>query len=724
MPTLLRVASHSWYIVCAAALLLVCSGCEKQSDPEPAARVVPTDAAATPGKKFAIDGGRIRNADSEPENWLAHGRTYGEQRYSPLASINAGNVGGLGLAWAYATESERGHEATPIVVDGVMFFTLPWSRVVALDAKTGTRLWEYDPGVPPAWGRNACCDVVNRGVALWEGSLFFGALDGRLIALDAATGTLLWEKQTTDTSRPYTITGAPRIVNGKVIIGNGGAELGVRGYITAYDAATGDQLWRFYTVPGDPAEPFENPELEAAAKTWTGSWWEIGGGGTAWDSMAYDPELNLLYVGTGNGSPWNRAIRSPGGGDNLYLSSILALNPDTGRMKWFYQTTPADNWDYTATQHIILAELEIDGRNRKVLMQAPKNGFFYVLDRETGELLSAKNYVDTTWASHVDLTTGRPVETDGDYKTEPKLVYPSPTGGHNWHPMAYNPNTKLVYIPAILEPFLYVNEAGFTYRKGSWNTGADFAEMIVLSKGAAVPPLGGYLKAWDPVRQREVWSVKYDGRANGGLLTTGGNLVFQGTGDGRFIAYQADSGAKLWETRPDIGIVAPPITYAIDGEQYVAVLAGWGGVPPIVGADATIAAAATHANPGHMLVFRLGGQATMPAIDAKRITAVPAPPADDASPEKIARGEKLYHHNCANCHGLSAVSSGVISDLRFLSKMAHESFGKIVLEGLIGEQGMASFADVLDQEGVDAIHSYIISRAKEDHEAQMKAGAP
>ncbi len=721
MASAYRSLEKALRVAAVAVLAVFAAGCGKQPDAAPDAQTPSEAAAVVPTAKFDVDGARIRGADSEPENWLAHGRTYSEQRYSPLDAINSGNVDQLGLAWAYSTETGRGHEATPIVLDGVMFITLPWSKVVALDALTGERLWDYDPEVPREWGRNACCDVVNRGVALWKGSLYLGTLDGRLVALDAGTGELLWEKQTTDKGRPYTITGAPRIVNGKVIIGNGGADLGVRGYITAYDAATGEQVWRFYTVPGDPAEPFENPELEAAAKTWNGTWWEIGGGGTAWDSMAYDPELNLLYVGTGNGSPWNRAIRSPGGGDNLYLSSILALDPDSGALKWYYQTTPADTWDYTATQHIILAELQIDGRERRVLMQAPKNGFFYVLDRETGELISAKNYVDITWASHVDMATGRPVETGGDYAAEPKLVYPSPTGGHNWHPMAYNPNTKLVYIPAIVEPFLYVNETGFTYRKGSWNTGADFAAMVALTKGLPLPPIEGYLKAWDPVRQELAWSVKHPGRANGGVLTTGGNLVFQGTGDGRFVAYRADTGEKRWEVKTDIGIVAPPITYAIAGEQYVAVLAGWGGVPAIIGADAGISAATTHANPGHVLVFKLGGQTTMPVVDAKRFTTIPPPPSDDASPEKIARGERLYHQNCANCHGLSAVSSGVISDLRFASKAVHDNFGKIVLEGIIGEQGMASYADVLDQEGVDAIHSYIISRAAEDRNAQKQA---
>jgi len=720
-------------VIPAIALVLCGTACEKKTAaPEsaesavvPAAPAGEAAAAAAAPAKFGIDGERIRNADAEPGNWMAHGRTYGEQRYSPLNAINDTNVGELGLAWAFATGSGRGHEATPIVVDGAMFLTLPWSKVIALDAVTGDLLWNYDPEVSPEKGRSACCDVVNRGVAVWKGRVYLGALDGRLIALDAATGVPVWEEQTTDPAMPYTITGAPRIVDDKVIIGNGGSEYGVRGYITAYDAATGDQVWRFYTVPGNPDAPFENPELEAAAKTWTGEWWTVGGGGgTAWDSMAYDPELHLLYVGTGNGSPWNRNIRSPGGGDNLYLSSILAIDPDTGSLKWHYQTTPADTWDYTATQHIVLADMEIEGRPRKVLMQAPKNGFFYVLDRESGELLSAQNYVDINWASGVDMATGRPVETGlGDYADGPKLVFPSGHGGHNWHPMAYNPNTNLVYIPTINLPSLYVNDANFTYRPGAnWNTGTDFGEYVRLAKGAPLPPMFGTLKAWDPVAQKEVWSVKHGGPTNGGLLTTAGNLVFQGTGSGHFVAYRADNGEKVWQMATNVGIIAPPISYAVNGEQYVAVLAGWGGVTPLTGvADTPVAAAMTHVNEGHLFAFKLGGKTAMPEIEVKRFTQLPPPPDSTASPEVIAKGEALYSKTCAVCHSLFAVGAGVLSDLRYSSNAVHDNFDKIVLEGVLEKNGMASFADVLTKEDVDAIHAYIIDRARTDREAQLKA---
>lgn len=671
-----------------------------------------------------VDGTRIGNADAESGNWLSHGRTYSEQRFSPLKGINDGNVKDLGLAWSYSTESGRGHEASPIVVDGVMFITLPWSVVVALDAKTGQELWVYDPLVPRDWGRNACCDVVNRGVAVWKGFVYVGTIDGRLVSLDAKTGEVVWEEQTTDKNRPYTITGAPRVVKDKVIIGNGGAELGVRGYITAYDAISGDQVWRFFTVPGDPSKPFEHPELEEAAKTWNGEWWEIGGGGTAWDSMAYDQELDLLYVGTGNGSPWNRELRSPGGGDNLYLSSILALNPDNGRLKWHYQTTPADNWDYTATQHIILADLPIDGKERKVLMQAPKNGFFYVLDRETGELLSADNFVDINWASHVDLETGRPVETgEGDYQSGMKLVLPSPTGAHNWHPMTYSPETKLVYIPAILEPFGFIHEAKFEYKKWAWNLGVDFPAAIALAvqSGASPPETSGHLKAWDPVKKKEVWRVVHPAMANGGILSTAGNLVFQGTGDGRFVAYRADSGDKLWEVKINLGIVAPPVSYSVDGEQYVAVLAGWGGVPSIIGGDVAHAAAAKFANFGQMMAFKVSGKTKMPEMVAKRMGIIPPPPPAPTAAPIIRRGQDLYHKYCFHCHGSLAISAGVVSDLRYSPKVIHDNFNKIVMDGMLESAGMARFDDMLSKSDAEALHAYIIHRANQDRAAQLEA---
>src|SRR5687767_7950288 len=422
-----------------------------------------------------VDDAALAAPESRQGDWLSYGRDYYEQRFSPLTEINDTNVGTLGLAWQFETATERGLEATPLVVDGVMYTTASWSVTYAVDARTGKQLWKYDPEVHRKYDQLACCDVVNRGAAFYKGKVYVGVLDGRLVALDANSGKVAWTATTVDQQQPYTITGAPRIAKGKVIIGNGGAEYGVRGYVSAYDAETGKLAWRFYTVPGDPAKGFESPAMEAAAKTWTGEWWKLGGGGTVWDSFSYDPELDLLYVGTGNGSPWNRRLRSPDGGDNLYVSSILALRPDSGELVWHYQTTPGETWDYTATQHMILTDLTIAGRVRKVLMQAPKNGFFYVLDRTTGELISAAPYTEVNWATSIDMKTGRPVETGIARYNKPEMIRPGPLGGHNWQPMSFNPKTGLVYIPAQHNAFGYADDPKFQIRDNAWNTGVDFA---------------------------------------------------------------------------------------------------------------------------------------------------------------------------------------------------------------------------------------------------------
>jgi quinohemoprotein ethanol dehydrogenase len=666
---------------------------------------LPTKEAQKKGRASAskkIDDPALRNADNRAGDWITHGRTYSEARFSPLKRIDASNVKNLGLAWAFDTETTRGLEATPIVIGGVIYTTGSWSVVYAIDARSGKQIWKWDPQVPRSYGQRACCDVVNRGVAVYKGKVYVGTLDGRLAALDAETGKPLWQVITVDQSLPYTITGAPRVVKGKVIIGNGGAEFGVRGYVSAYDAETGKLAWRFYTVPGDPSKPFESPALERAAKTWNGEWWKIGGGGTVWDSLAYDPELDLLYVGTGNGSPWNREIRSPGGGDNLYLSSILALRPDTGEMVWHYQTTPGDTWDFTATQHMILADLEINGRKRKTLMQAPKNGFFYVLDRATGELISAEPYISPSWAKEVDKKTGRPVETPGArYKEALTLVKPGALGGHNWQPMSFNPETGLVYIPAQDALFVYSNDKQFKYRPGTWNTGTDFS---VLKTAPPFMPTG-HLLAWDPVAQKERWRVPYKSIWNGGTLTTAGNLVFEGTADGRFVAYSADTGAKLWEVSVGVGIIAAPITYEVDGAQYVSVMAGWGGAFALAGGTATGNANGS----GMLLTFALDAKQPLPdsiSIKLPSVTTI----AFDASPEKIDAGAGAYAQWCGACHGLGAVSGGATPDLRYSSPAVFNNLADIILEGKRGGQGMPGFKQWLNASDVDAIRAFLLKR--------------
>ncbi len=683
----------------------------------------------------AVDGARIIGADAEPDNWLAHGRTYSEQRFSPLNKINADNVKDLGLAWTYNTDTIRGLEASPIVVDGVMFATGSWSVVYALDAKTGEELWKYDPQVPGEWGRKPCCDVVNRGVAVWKGRVYVGTLDGRLVALDARTGKPVWDVNTIDRTKPYTITGAPRIVKGKVIIGNGGAELGVRGYITAYDADTGRQLWRFYTVPGDPRAPVEagNDHLKAALPTWKADssqgwkYWEVGGGGTAWDSMAYDPDLDLLYVGTGNGSPWSRYLRSPGGGDNLYLSSIVAIKPDTGELAWYFQETPGDTWDFTATQHLILADLEIGGALRKVIMHAPKNGFFYVLDRGTGEFISGKNYIPVNWAKGLDAK-GRPIEDPtAAYRDKPAVVQPSPHGGHNWQPMAFNPQTKLVYIPVQLIPQLFVFDKKREVRPGVWNTGLDFGALSTLTQkaiasGQPTPVPEAYVLAWDPINQKEVWRAKHPTFWNGGMLTTAGNLLFQGSGDGLLTAWKADSGEEVWKIDTKTGIVAPPVTYTVDGEQYVAVMAGWGGAV-IAFLPEPGNAILKYGNAGKIFAFKLGGQKTIDAPVIER-GPMPKPPAETASASTIAKGDATFHRYCAVCHGFLAMSAGEVPDLRYSTSETFARYKEIVLDGERKDTGMASFADQLKEEDVQAIHAYVLHGANAAYRAENKVAEP
>jgi quinohemoprotein ethanol dehydrogenase len=694
-PRMSRAAA--WLLV-SLCLAMACGG----DDPEPVVNEpAPELEAPQEGSALArvrasaeaIDDARLRAADRDPANWISHGHGYSEQRFSPLSQIHARNAHELRLAWRFPTGLRRGHEATPLVVDGVMYVTGSWSIVFALDASTGKQLWRWDPGVSEEVGRKACCDVVNRGVAIYKGRVYVGVLDGRLAALDAATGELIWETVTVDQDLPYTITGAPRVVDGKVIIGNGGAEFGVRGYVSAYDAESGELVWRTYTVPGDPSEGFESEALADAARTWNGKWWEIGGGGTVWDSMAFDPKLKLLYIGVGNGSPWSRYDRSPGGGDNLYLSSIIALDPDTGELQWHYQTTPGDNFDFTATQHMILADLTIDGKPRQVIMQAPKNGFFYVLDRATGELLSAENYVEVTWADGVDPETGRPIENESaNYEHGLKLVKPTPYGGHNWQPMAFNPITGLVYIPAQEIQGSYKRDPAYEVREGDFNTATDLSGFATMSRDMA----NGHLLAWDPVNQREAWRHPHGLAWNGGVLTTAGNLVFQGTADGRFLALRADDGKLLWQSHhANTGIVAAPITYRVGGVQYVSVVAGWGGTFAISGGDASEAAHV--GSEGVVLSYAIINEPLTPEVMQAVL--------DSQNPE-TRRGNELYHQFCVRCHGATVMAGGVNPDLRESVERLGDAFVPIVAEGL-GGTSMPGFKDWISEDGIREIRAYV-----------------
>ncbi len=677
----------------------------------------------------AVSTDRINSIEQNKESdWLVHGYSNREQRHSPLTQITDKNVAELGLAWSFDTDYQRGLEGTPIVANGVMYVSGNWNVVYALDAKTGELLWKFDPKVPKEWGKMACCDVVNRGVALWEGKVITGTLDGRLIALDAKTGQKMWDTLTLpkylDKNYPYTITGAPRVFKNKVIIGNGGAEYGVRGFVSAYDVNTGELAWRFYTVPGNPADGFENEWMANAADTWNGEWWQYGGGGTVWDSIVYDEELDQILIGVGNGSPWDREVRSPGGGDNLYLSSIVALNPDTGAYKWHYQEVPAENWDYTATQHIMLADMKWQGEDKQVIWHAPKNGFFFIIDRANGQLLSAEPYGDVNWASHYDLETGRPVENDvATYQgtSGQAFVKPSSIGAHNWHPMAHNPNTGYVYIPMMKSAYQYRSTDDYQHKPGHWNTGvvdltpfpgtsSDFNQAI-LKKVTS-----GHLIAWDPNTQTEKWRVDHSQVWNGGVLSTEGNLVFQGTGDGEFRAYNAQTGDALWEFITQSGVVAAPISYRIDGEQYIAVLAGRGGAFSLIGGLVPNGPAPKHSR---VLVFKLGATGVLPnlvnSIDYPNLPAVP-----DVDDDFIQHGSEKYHAFCAGCHGFNVVSNQAIPDLKYLPDVFYQKtmFDNIVLKGQFKGLGMVGFKDVLSQDDTDAIYAYILTRANEDKEAR------
>jgi quinohemoprotein ethanol dehydrogenase len=642
-----------------------------------------------------VDDKRLLAADKHPGEWLTTGRDFGKGHYSPLNQINTGNVARLGLAWQYDTHTIRGLEATPIVVDGVMYTSGSVGQVYAIDAKTGKQLWTYAPQNDMRVNQRSCCDEVNRGVAVWRGRIYVASYDGHLIALDAASGKEIWSADTRVVkSRAFVSSGAPQVAGKVVIIGNAGGEYDARGYVSAYDLETGKFAWRFYTVPGDPAKPQENPELDAALKTWDPkSNWPMGGGGTVWGDMAYDPELNLVYFGTGNGTFFDQSRRSPAGGDNLYIVSMIALHADTGRMAWYYQQAPGDAWDYDATESIILADLKLGGANRKVLMQAPKTGFFYILDRKTGELLSAEKFVPVTWADRIDLKTGRPVFAAGlrDFKNNfngKVFLHPASMGGHNWNPMSWDPKTGLVYIPEIEN-----DDAG-------------------LFSGKT------YLRAWDPVQSKHVWSTPagywWD---HAGVLSTAGGVVFQGNAPGHFIAYDAATGAVLKDIDTGSTINAAPMSYEIGGVQYVAVMAAWGGGgwswahPENAGTQ--------RGNEGRILVFKLDGDAVpMPPL-LPAPGPIPQPPPLTASADVVKKGGALFGAHCASCHVNQPGSEA--PDLRRMSKDTHDAFHQIVLQGIFQNAGMPPWDDVLSADDADAIHQYLISLAWDAYNKQQAA---
>ncbi len=680
----------------------------------------PSAAHARPADRSVatVDGERLIAADQEPGNWMSTGRTYSEQHFSPLKQIDVGNVRQLGLAWSFDLDTaHRGQESTPLVIDGVMYVTGAWSKVFALNAKTGALIWTYDPKVPGKVAVNACCDVVNRGVAAWRGRIYSGTLDGRLIALDAQTGKLVWEVMTVPEGQRYTISGAPRVVKGMVLIGNGGAESGIRGYITAYDADTGSQKWRFYTVPGDPSQPFENTAMKRAAKTWAGDWWKLGGGGPVWDTIVYDPTLDFVYIGTGNGTPWTHAGI---GGDSLYLTSIVALKADTGEYVWHYQETPHDEWDFDSCAPLMLADLAIGDVMRAVIMHAPKNGFFYVLDRATGELLAADPFTTTTWAKTIDKATGRPVVEKGANYSEsgqPFVSFPGPGGGHTWQPMSFSPLTKLVYFPVTDSSFPYFPDKNPKYHALAWNVGLDLTAGSLPQdpkiKAQVIAGLKGRLVAWNPATNKEVWRVELGHPTNGGVVSTAGNLVFEGTAMGEFVAYRADTGERVWSANTQTGVVAAPISYEVDGEQYVVVEVGFGGAFALSAGELALKSHAP-ANLPRILAYRLGGTASLPPLPVAALPVLDPPP-ETATPNTVAAGKRLYHTFCSTCHGDAATGSGILPDLRYSNVIKDgRAMDVIVRQGALQANGMVAFKDEISQRDLEQIRAYLIHRANED----------
>lgn len=683
-----------------------------------------------------VDDAAISDVNNVAE-WLTYGRNHNEQRFSPLDQVNSDNVHNLKLDWYLELPDAVGLVATPLVADGVLYFVCSRNIARAVDAVTGNLLWTYNPhqqALPEPRMRVAFLHG-SRGMAMWGDKVYFATIDGRLIALDASSGKHVWTTSTIDPDQAMYITGAPKAFRGKVLIGNGGSEHGSsRGYVSAYDAESGEQVWRFYVVPGNPAHGFENAAMEMAATTWTGDWWKFGGGGHVWHAMTYDPDFNAIYIGTGNGAPWNRKIRSPQGGDNLFLSSVVALDADTGTYRWHYQTTPGESWDFNSNMDIVLADLHIAGRDVKALLHAPKNGFFYVLDRSDGALISAEPFVDVNWASHVDLQTGRPVEIrDSRYENGgPVEVTPGPPGAHNWPSMSFNPEHGLVYIPSIHETFSFSDKEidADNWQSPSWEDpipttgyGVNIKQVFPADQKPA-----GSLQAWDPVRQKLVWQVPLPVAWSPRTLTTGGDLVFQGTVEGEFVAYHAATGKSLWRWKLGLGVSAPPITYSIDGRQYIALLVGWGSTPATSGGLDNYKLGWRYGqHPRRLFAFSLEGKQFMP----ETFDPEPPIPLDDPNfeidDELASLGADVYA-NCRTCHGGGAVSGGASPDLRASPMVLAEAvFDAVVRKGTLVERGMPMFSN-LSNLHLKSLQHYIRQQARvalglvestSTHEAEM-----
>lgn len=659
---------------------------------------------------------RALAADSNGSDWLLKGRNYYEQHYSPLDQINQRNVEKLGLLWSIDIPSKDGLSATPIVADGVAYLSAPFSRVYAVDARTGALRWSFDPKVKLGTSfSNGWTSRINRGVALWDGKVYVGTADCRLIALNASSGKVQWETKACDASQEYGIDAAPLVANGKVFIGNGVSDFGARGYLSAFDAESGKELWRFYTVPGDPAVERKSRAMEIAAKTWPEGWAK-GGGAAVWGSMVYDPDFNTVYFGTDSAAPLNAEARSPGGGDNLFTNSIVAVDADSGEYKWHYQTVPHDTWDYNANMPIMLAELEIEKKKRKVLMQAPKSGFFYVIDRETGKFISADNYVPVSWASHYDSKTGRPVELPGaryyQNKEGTAVVSPGIWGGHNWQPMSMNPDTGLVYFSAW-------NFAGFYGVDHKAVLGGVLTDSYVSGTDPDSMKGRGSLIAWDPAQRMARWKIPQELPMNGGTLSTGGNLVFHGTATGKVNAYRSDDGQLLWSKATGSAIHAAPATYAVDGRQIVLVAVG---APTIArSALAAYGASENARGPSRLMAFALEGRKAMPQPD-RAPAKIDLPPKLEVGQKTLKEGGDLFNSgSCWICHGQHADGfGGSAPDLRRSPILqSKEAWYEVVVKGAKKENGMLGQAHLSPAEA-EAIRSYVSEQAWKEYKRIVK----
>ena len=660
---------------------------------------------------------------NEPGSWLTYGQTYKEQRFSELTQINRSNIAELNLAWSKPIgDYNMRMQGTPLVVDGVMYVSNGWSVIYALNATNGEEIWRHDPEVDRSYAALACCGPAhNRGVAVYDGKVFVGTFDGRLIAVDANTGEELWD---IDTWIPeglgrFNITGAPRAAAGKVVIGQGSGESGHRrGYVTAYDTDTGEVAWRFFLVPGNPNEPFEHPEMELAAQTWGGEWWKYGGGGTAWNSLVYDEEFNSLYVGVGNGAPWPREIRSPGGGDDLFLSTIISLNMDTGRMNWYYQTTPGDNWDYSSAMDMTIGEIEFSGEMRQVLLQAPKNGFFYVLDRNNGELLRALPYTDgIDWATHVDMETGRPVENpDVVYEVEPQWIMPANSGAHNWEPQSWDNEQGLMYFYyhdianfySLDEGFVETGSYEIRERGLSLGWGEGEYRRRLIEQAGPRPDSQAYIGAFDPITGTYKWRHPLESDYNGGVVATRGNILFHPEGTGEFSARDTSNGELLWRFKaPGSFRSTSVITYQINGTQYVTTMMN-GNRAIDMG--------------GTVLTFKLNGDAEL-QIPEIAVAELPDLPDTDFTLEQVREGDTLYHAQCSSCHGGIGIADEVAivaPDLRLMSLDSHSQMETIVLQGSRVQQGMPDFENTINKDELESIRAFVVTQARQLQQFQER----